>query len=73
MLCALNIIVRIFSIFPIYLYASGLVVRLRPDQVEQVDSLSPEELRSRSNMVQLLVDEGLRRREQTSDVEELSR
>jgi hypothetical protein len=62
-LCALNILVPIVSIFPIYLYASGLVVRLRPDQVEQVDSLSPEELRSRSNMVQLLVDEGLRRRE----------
>jgi metal-responsive CopG/Arc/MetJ family transcriptional regulator len=38
-------------------------VRLRPDLLQRVDEAAVAELRTRSNMVARLVDEGLRRRE----------
>jgi metal-responsive CopG/Arc/MetJ family transcriptional regulator len=44
------------------------VVRLPRDLVERVDEAARDEMRSRSNLVRVLVDEGLRRRE--SDVKQ---
>jgi metal-responsive CopG/Arc/MetJ family transcriptional regulator len=45
------------------------VVRLPAELVERVDEAAAGEFRSRSNLVRLLVDEGLRRREPAERVE----
>jgi metal-responsive CopG/Arc/MetJ family transcriptional regulator len=46
------------------------VVRLPRDLVERVDERAAGELRSRSNLVRLLVVEGLRRREAAGTVDQ---
>jgi metal-responsive CopG/Arc/MetJ family transcriptional regulator len=43
------------------------VVRLPRDLIERIDERAADEMRSRSNLVRVLVSEGLRRREASAE------